>query len=91
MEGKAMKLYSDDPRVGHKKDDGSIASWPATDLKGRPYNRAEATLQGVGRFQFVVLPSGGFTEAIEIVTPEPVRAPKMPPKAKEVTEDDTTD
>lgn len=72
-----MQLYPDDPRLGQKADTGQIVHWPSTDVLGRPYERTSATRRNVGKFQFVVIPAGGFNEAIEVIQPvRPVRVPK---------------
>lgn len=64
-----------DPRLGKLNPDGSVESWPATDVVGRPYDRP-ATTQGIGEGCFVVLPLGGeFATAVEeltaLVAPKP--------------------
>lgn len=68
-------MSATDPRLGTLNPDGSVESWPATDVVGRPYDRP-ATTQGIGEGHFVVLPLGGeFAEAVEsltaLVTPKP--------------------
>lgn len=52
-----------DPRVGTLNPDGSIESYPATDVLGRAYDRP-CTTQGIGVGFFVVLPLGGDFAAV---------------------------
>ncbi len=69
-----------DPRLGTLNADGSVESWPQTDVVGRPYERP-ATTQGIGTAFFVVLPLGGqYAEAVETVTA--LVAPKTGKKAQ---------
>lgn len=83
-----MQLYPDDPRLGQKGEQGQITRWPAADITGRPYERTNATRRNVGRFQFVVIPAGGFGEPIEIAPPvKPMRVPK----GKAIDDDESTD
>lgn len=68
-------MSATDPRLGTLNPDGSVESWPATDVVGRPYDRP-ATTQGIGEGCFVVLPLGGeFATAVEeltaLVAPKP--------------------
>ncbi len=63
-----------DPRLGSLNADGSVESWPQTDVVGRPYERP-ATTQGIGDGFFVVLPLGGayqaaVAEVTALVTPK---------------------
>lgn len=63
-----------DPRLGTLNADGSVESWPQTDVVGRPYERP-ATTQGVGEGFFVVLPLGGtyqgaVAEVTALITPK---------------------
>ena len=71
-----MELYPEDARLGQKSDDGAIIRWPTTDMLGRPYSRTEVTLRGVTAFLFVVIPSGGFNEPIEVIQPVAPKAPR---------------
>lgn len=52
-----------DPRLGTLNADGSVESYPQTDVTGRPYDRP-ATTQGIGGGFFVVLPLGGDFAAV---------------------------
>lgn len=71
-----MQLQPDSPKLGQLGEQGQILHWPATDVNGGAYTREHATTRRVSHFLFVVIPSGGLNEAIEIVTPKPVKAPK---------------
>lgn len=54
-----------DPRLGTLNADGSVESYPQTDVTGRPYDRP-ATTQGIGGGFFVVLPlSSGYESAVD--------------------------
>lgn len=69
-----------DPRLGTLNADGSVESYPQTDVVGRPYDRP-ATTQGIGGGFFVVLPlSGGYESAVEevkaLVAPKPTTGKK---------------
>lgn len=46
-----MNLY------GTYNPDGSIATWPETDINGRPYNRPPAATMNLSDGKFVVLPA----------------------------------
>lgn len=66
-----------DPRLGSLNADGSVESWPQTDVVGRPYERP-ATTQGIGDGFFVVLPLGGNYAAVveeltTLVAPKPTK------------------
>lgn len=54
-----------DPRLGKLNADGSVESFPQTDVVGRPFERP-CTTQGIGGDFFVVLPlSGGYESAVD--------------------------
>lgn len=61
-------MSATDPRLGTLNPDGSVESWPETDVVGRPYDRP-ATTQGIDERFFIVLPLGGnFAAAVDEVT-----------------------
>ena len=73
-----------DPRLGTLNADGSVESWPATDVVGRAYDRP-CTTQGIGDGFFVVLPLGGnFAQVVKDL--EALVAPKKGRKADDAAE-----
>ena len=69
-----------DPRLGKLNPDGSVESYPVTDVLGRPYDRP-CTTQGIGVGFFVVLPLGGAYQAA-VAELTALVAPKATKKAQ---------
>jgi hypothetical protein len=51
--------------IGRLNEDGSVAEWPATDVRGKPYRRNGMTTRRIQKSYFVIIPRG-FNEPLEI-------------------------
>lgn len=52
-------------RIGSFAEDGAVAQWPKKAANGFGYDRAGATLQGIGGLHFIVRPINWQDEATE--------------------------
>ena len=71
-----INLNPQDVRVGTKNADGSVKAWPVVDIRGKGYERVNATIWSLEEPYFVVLSIGqGHPELeVHVVTPaQPVR------------------